>query len=142
MEENEINSSHGNNIQDNVNNFINCEVTEVNEVTEENYSNIQMDPVFVDCKIEVVSDNESMDFVLDEQSSKASKHEGVKYPCDECSKEYISASNLRQHKSSKHKGVKYPCEKCHYKANALSDLRKHKASKHEGVKYPCDECSK
>jgi len=142
MEENEINPNDGNYLQDNVNNSIKCEVTEENDDSEENYSNIQMDLVFVECKIEVDSDDESMDCVSEGQSGKVSKQKGVKYPCDECSKDYTNSSNLRQHKASKHEGLKYPCDQCDYKANALFDLKKHKDSKHEGVKYPCNECSK
>ena len=72
MEENEIISSYDNTVQDNENNSIKCEVTEVNK-------DIQMESDIVDCKIEVESDNKSTELVLEEQNNKASKHEGVTY---------------------------------------------------------------
>jgi len=148
MVQDEVNPNDGNYLHDNLNYSIKCEVTEENEVPEDNYSKIQMAQVFVDCKIEVDSDNESMDYDLDGQSSKAqfnennveSIHEKTKYDCTLCEHKSNSRYQLKKHKASKHEGVKYPCDQCDYKANELGNLKRHKRSKHEGVRYPCDQC--
>ena len=58
-----------------------------------------------------------------------SKHEGVKYSCDQCDYQATQkTNNLIRHGQSKHDGVKYSCST-------------HKKSKHMGVKHPCDQCS-
>ena len=50
------------------------------------------------------------------------------------------SSVLKMHKASKHYGVRFPCNECDYSATLLSSLRRHKESKHEGIRYPCDFC--
>ena len=35
---------------------------------------------------------------------------------------------------SKHEGFKYPCDQCEYEASKKSNLKTHKMAKHEGVK--------
>ena len=45
-----------------------------------------------------------------------------------------------KHLKSKHQGVKYPCDQCDYKATQKGDLLRHLKSIHEGVKYPCGQC--
>ena len=40
----------------------------------------------------------------------------------------------RYHIASKHKGIKYPCEKCEYAATTKASLRKHVASMHDTVR--------
>ena len=40
---------------------------------------------------------------------------------------------------SKHEGIKYPCQQCDYQATDPSALRKHTKGKHEGTKYPCQQ---
>ena len=73
---------------------------------------------------------------------KASVHQGVGYPCDECDvSTYSSSRNLRRHKASKHKGVKFPCDECDISPfSDKSNLGRHKASAHKGVKYKCNHC--
>ena len=46
--------------------------------------------------------------------------------------------NLKQHKESKHEGMRYPFDDCEYVATLVSHLKQHEESKHEGVRYPCD----
>ena len=74
---------------------------------------------------------------------KASAHEGVRYPCDECNAgPFIKSSSLWKHTASVHKGVVYPCDQCNAGPfSQAANLREHKASAHEGVRYPCDKCN-
>ena len=61
------------------------------------------------------------------------------HACDEC--EYSTNKQyLKQHKQSKHDGVRYPCDQCDYAATDPSNLNKHQQSKQRGVRYPCDQC--
>ena len=47
---------------------------------------------------------------------------------------------LKMHKQSKHEGIKYSCEQCDYEATMKANLLRHLKSKHEEVKYPCNQC--
>merc|ERR1711936_979813 len=38
------------------------------------------------------------------------------FSCDECEAKFTRADSLRTHKKSKHEGVRYPCDQCDYKA--------------------------
>ena len=69
-----------------------------------------------------------------------SKHEGVRYPCNECEFAATAAFVLKRHKESKHEGVRYPCNECEYAGTTKGSLKVHKESKHAGVKYPCEYC--
>ena len=44
------------------------------------------------------------------------------------------------HIQSKHEGVRYECDQCECKAVWQSYLTDHIKSKHEGVRYECDQC--
>ena len=59
-----------------------------------------------------------------------SKHEGIKYPCDQCEYSAVNLSNLKQHKEIKHEGIRYPCDNCDYSASTLQHLKQHKEIKH------------
>ena len=48
---------------------------------------------------------------------------------------------MGRHIKSKHEGVKYPCNQCDYKATGKRHLPQHVKSQHEGVKYPCNQCN-
>ena len=39
-------------------------------------------------------------------------HEGKKYQCEVCNKEYTENMSLRRHKKSVHEGKKYQCKVC------------------------------
>ena len=39
-------------------------------------------------------------------------HEGVKYSCGQCGKEFTTQGALKRHRRATHKGVKYPCGQC------------------------------
>ena len=43
---------------------------------------------------------------------KKSKHEGVKYPFNQCDQQYTTQGCLTRHIQSKHEGVKYACNHC------------------------------
>ena len=72
---------------------------------------------------------------------KQSKHEGIRFQCDQCAYIATRQSSLIRHKKSVHEGFLYPCNKCNYAATYLANLKQHKASVHDGVKYPCDQCA-
>ena len=71
---------------------------------------------------------------------KEANHEGIRYPCDQCDLIYTSLSDLNKHQRSKHEGIRYPCDKCKYGAITMTHLKRHKESKHVGIRYPCDQC--
>ena len=70
------------------------------------------------------------------------RHEGVRYDCDHCDKQFKRQDRLHHHIKSAHEGVKYVCNQCGHKATRQSDLKNHIKTIHEGIKYDCDECDK
>ena len=61
------------------------------------------------------------------------KHEGIKYPCNQCDYVATQQSNLKTHKKYKHMGIRYPCEQCDYAATQQGSLKRHMKRKHEGL---------
>ena len=68
------------------------------------------------------------------------KHEGVRYACNQCSQQFATQSCVTLHIQSVHEGIKHDCTHCDYKATTQGHLRTHFQSKHEGVKYACNQC--
>ena len=64
-----------------------------------------------------------------------SKHEGIKYPCNQCDKQY-SRSGLREHKRYKHMGIVHACPECGKKTITKSDLKKHMRRHHVKQEEP------
>ena len=62
-------------------------------------------------------------------------HDGVKYPCDQCEKQFTQQSNLNKHILSPHEGIKYPCGQCTKQFTELGSLKKHMKAIHLKVKY-------
>ena len=78
---------------------------------------------------------------------KESKHEGVKYLCNKCNKQFNARSTLRYHIESNHTenksgGAKYSCKECDKQFKRKDRLREHKEIKHEGTKPLCNNCKK
>ena len=71
---------------------------------------------------------------------KKAKHEGIRYPCDQCEYSATQVGTLKKHKEAKHEGIRYPCDQCEYSATQMSALKTHKEAKHEGIRYPYDQC--
>ena len=68
-------------------------------------------------------------------------NEGRQFFCNMCDKHYTNSQDLRRHKASAHEGVRYPCDQCDVSPFTQSScLRRHKASAHEGVRYECEKC--
>ena len=63
-----------------------------------------------------------------------SAHEGVKYACDQCGKQFTEDGSLTKHNQSVHEGVMYICSQCGHQATQQSNLARHIQSVHEGVK--------
>ena len=57
---------------------------------------------------------------------KENKEDG--FSCDRCNFTSIYSSNLSQHIKSKHEGVRYPCDQCDYVATGKGHLKIHKKS--------------
>ena len=66
------------------------------------------------------------------------KHEGVKYNCDQCDAEFSEQGNLKRHKLTKHDGIRYDCNQCEARFYDQNTLKKHQLTKHEGVKIDGD----
>ena len=77
----------------------------------------------------------------DLKKHKEAKHEGIRYPCDQCEYSASQKGQLKSHKEAKHLGIRYPCDQCEYTTAYAVELRKHKEVKHEGIRYPCDQCA-
>ena len=46
---------------------------------------------------------------------------------------------VKKHIKYKHEGVRYPCDQCEFAAITADSLRRHIEIKHEGMGYPCDQ---
>ena len=44
-------------------------------------------------------------------------------------------SGLKQHKEAKHEGIRYPCDECEYITAYAAELKRHKKSKHDNREY-------
>ena len=58
------------------------------------------------------------------------KHEGIKYPCNQCDYQATQQRLLQTHIQSVHEGIKYPCNQCDHQATQKSDLKRHKKTRH------------
>ena len=50
--------------------------------------------------------------------------------CPECGAEFTAKSSMVTHYRSKHEGVKYPCNQCDYQATTQGNLQRHIQSQH------------
>ena len=48
---------------------------------------------------------------------KISAHEGVRYACNQCDKQFTTQQHLTRHIKSQHEGVKYDCNQCDYQGS-------------------------
>ena len=62
-------------------------------------------------------------------------HEGIKYPCGNCGKQFAEKGTL-----AKHERIVYPCGHCGKQLTEKETIDKHKRAVHEGLKYPCGQC--
>ena len=69
-----------------------------------------------------------------------SKHEGVKYPCNQCDYQATTRGHLQTHIQSKHEGIRYPCNQCDYQATQQSSLQSHISAKHSDTVLKCEDC--
>ena len=63
-----------------------------------------------------------------------SKHEGVRYACDQCDFQGTAKASLKRHIHVKHEGVTIACDQCEYQATRQGHLIRHIQSKHRGIK--------
>ena len=54
-----------------------------------------------------------------------SVHEGVKYDCDQCEKQYTEKGNLTRHVKSTHNSVKHACDYCQIPFTIKGNLDRH-----------------
>ena len=59
--------------------------------------------------------------------------------CPECGAEYKQRGHMLLHYRSKHEGVRYPCNQCDYEATQKSNLKAHLA-RHSDSVMKCDLC--
>ena len=53
-------------------------------------------------------------------------HEGIRYKCSECGKQFTTQSSLKQHFQTVHEGIKnHECNQCDFKASRTENLRYH-----------------
>ena len=51
--------------------------------------------------------------------------------------EVCQAHIIKTHQESKHEGLRYSCNQCDYQAMEPRSLKRHQQYKHEGVGYLC-----
>ena len=73
-----------------------------------------------------------------------SKHLGPRVVCkiNDCNKTFYDKSGLRKHIKSKHEGIRYKCDECTQTFTTKRSLRDHEKTKHKGYKYKCKKCGK
>ena len=54
----------------------------------------------------------------------------MKYPCDQCDKQFTGKGYLKKHIQSQHKGIKYPCGLCDKELTSKDHLNTHVKSIH------------
>ena len=53
---------------------------------------------------------------------------------------FVTFFNLNQQKEAKHEGIRYPCDQCEFAATITCNFNHHKASTHKGIRNLCDQC--
>ena len=69
-----------------------------------------------------------------------SKHEGIRYPCNQCTYQATQKGDLQKHIQAKHEGIKHPCNQCDYQATTQGNLQSHITAKHSDNILKCDHC--
>ena len=70
-------------------------------------------------------------------------HQGRKFTCDLCNKEYAQKGSMESHKRVNHfkkKRTTKKCSLCDYETRQNRELNCHFQSKHSTVKFPCTMC--
>ena len=62
------------------------------------------------------------------------KHDGMRYECKECGKEFTSAWWLREHIRHKHEGLRHECKECGKAFSSAQYLREHIRIDHQGFR--------
>ena len=60
--------------------------------------------------------------------------------CPECGSVYFDRSTMLKHYRSKHEGVKYSCNQCDYQATQQDNLQSHISAKHSDTVLKCEDC--
>ena len=66
---------------------------------------------------------------------KETKHEGMRYICDQCDNTFARFHVLNRHRASKHDGMRYNCTKCSATFSWKSSIFKHNKLNHVTVSY-------
>ena len=67
-------------------------------------------------------------------------HNPESFPCDECSHVSTKLALLKVHKRNIHEGLRNKCKLCDYTCVNKAFMKQHIRVAHEGVRYRCDEC--
>ena len=78
--------------------------------------------------------------LFENEKNQQSKHEGLRYSCNQCEYQATLQVNLKSHEQSKHGGVKYSCKQCKHQVTRQDQLNTHQQSKHGSVKCSCNQC--
>ena len=70
-----------------------------------------------------------------------SKHEGKKYQCNICNKEYKRKTVLLQHTKTKHENRTFKCNMCDFSSAYKGNLNKHINSSHFNEIHRCEKCN-
>ena len=96
----------------------NTDVSKKSYLNEQNLSN----------KVNVEDGNlkQSGSSVIDSLVTESDRNSCKPFICEECKAEFKYKQSLAQHIRSKHEGVRYSCDNCDHKATEVGNLKKHK----------------
>lgn len=78
--------------------------------------------------------------LIDSTEASDALHNGLRFPCSHCGKEFKQKPHLQRHVESVHLGVRYKCDQCDHQATQISNLVTHKEMVHENKIYFCKFC--
>jgi len=69
-------------------------------------------------------------------------HKGIRYSCPHCDKIFTAKPSLKCHIDAVHRSIKHYCSICNQSFSQVGDMRIHVKAVHNGVKSKCEICSK
>ena len=62
---------------------------------------------------------------------KRAVHEGIKFPCGQCGKQFSHKGDVAKHQRAVHAGIKYPCGQCDKEFSSMTNLARHRRTLHK-----------
>ena len=74
----------------------------------------------------------------------ATKHEGFRFKCTKCEKEFLCVTHRNRHIRLEHEGFRFQCDQCDYAAKTKPSLQRHTDVIHKKIimQFSCTKCAK